>query len=168
VTRLAGLLFVCVLAATAPLLPLRAAAPTAPEFAGWPAELDGRALHEQPLDARERRFAEDFPGRIATFTDGRRRVLLRWIVRPSRQLHPASDCLRGVGYEVEPLPLVVDAERRVWGASTALDGERRYTVRERIVGADGQSFTDVSSWYWSALLGKSEGPWLAWTVFERE
>jgi len=30
------------------------------------------------------------------------------------------------------------------------------------------AFTDASSWYWSALLGRSDGPWLAWTVFEPE
>ncbi len=164
---LGALLFACVLAAAAPLAPTRAVNVDTP-FPGWPATFDGRALREEPLDARDQRFASGFPGRIATFTDGRRRVLLRWIVRPSRQLHAAADCLRGAGYGVEPLPLVVDAEHRVWGTMAAHLGADRFRVRERIVGRRGDAFTDASSWYWSALLGRSDGPWLAWTVFEKE
>ena len=30
-----------------------------------------------------------------------------------------------------------------------------------------QSWTDVSSWYWQALLGKTHGPWWAVTVTEK-
>jgi len=30
----------------------------------------------------------------------------------------------------------------------------------------GGHWTDVSAWYWSALLGSSEGPWWALTVAE--
>ena len=164
---LVGFVLACALATAAPFL--RApSTEVVTGFPGWPASLDGRALQELPLDARDQRFADGFPGRIATFTDGRRRVLLRWIVRPSRQLHAAADCLRGAGYAIEPRPLVVDAEQRIWAATAARFEGDRFLIRERIVGARGDAFTDSSSWYWSALLGRSEGPWLAWTVFEKE
>jgi len=167
VKRLAGFLLACALAAGAPLVSARRSAEVG-DFPGWPTAFDGLPLREEPLAPREARFAADFPGRIATFNDGRRHLLLRWIVRPSRQLHPAADCLRGAGYDVEPRPLVVDAEQRMWSTSVArLDG-RSWSVRERIVGRRGDAYPDVSSWYWSALLGRSEGPWLAWTVFESE
>ena len=163
---MAAFLAVCALA-SAPFLPARSTE-ASKGFPGWPAALDGRALQEQPLGARDQRFADRFPGRIATFTDGRRRILLRWVERPTRQLHAAADCLRGAGYATEPRPLVVDAERRAWGATAAALAGERFLVRERIVGARGDAFTDASSWYWSALLGRSDGPWLAWTVFEKE
>ena len=29
---------------------------------------------------------------------------------------------------------------------------------------DGRSFADVSSWYWSAVTGRSRGPWWARTI----
>ena len=37
-------------------------------------------------------------------------------------------------------------------------------VCERIVDAQGRTFTDASSWYWAALLQQSRGPWTALTV----
>jgi hypothetical protein len=43
-------------------------------------------------------------------------------------------------------------------------------VYERVysaVSAD-ENWTDVSSWYWSALLGRSRGPWWVITTAERE
>jgi len=40
-------------------------------------------------------------------------------------------------------------------------------VRERIYEAAGErSFTDVSSWYWAAVLGRSVGPWWAILIAE--
>ena len=53
------------------------------------------------LSAVERRFAERFPGRIARLTDGRQIVVLRDVARPTRLLHPAADCYRGLGYRIE-------------------------------------------------------------------
>jgi hypothetical protein len=165
----AAFLVACALAALAPLVPQPSAAADAPAFPGWPSTFDGRPLRARPLLPREQRFAAGFPGRIATFGDGRRAFVVRWVTRATRRLHPAADCFRGAGYAIEPRPLVRDAEGRAWGSFTAVRGTTRLRVRERIAGAaGGEAFTDASSWYWSALRGRGEGPWWAWTVVEND
>jgi|CXWL01.1.fsa_nt_gi hypothetical protein len=162
----------CALAALAPLVPRPAAdATTVAAFPGWPSSVEGRPLVAVPLAERDRHFADGFPGRIATFSDGPRLLLLRWVDRPTRQLHAAADCFRGAGYAVEPAPLLRDADGHLWGVSlasrdAASRDATRLHVRERIVDATGRAFTDASSWYWAALLGTSPGPWWAWTVVE--
>jgi hypothetical protein len=45
-------------------------------------------------------------------------------------------------------------------------GAERLRIRERIIDAGGATWTDISSWYWAALLGRSRGPWWAVTVIE--
>lgn len=164
-SRLAFLI-ACVLAALAPLRSPTSAPRATIAFPGWPRKVDGRPLTPRPLAPREARFAAGFPGRIATFDDGRRRFILRWVTEPTRKLHPAADCLRGAGYEVEPQALWRDGAGRLWGVSIATREGTRLRILERIVDARGRSFTDVSSWYWAALLGSSDGPWWAWTVVE--
>ncbi len=158
-------LLACAVAAVAPLWRSR---PDAVEsgFPGWPTLAGGSRLVEQPLAPRDRAFAADFPGRIASFRAGSTSVLLRWTTRPTRLLHPAADCLRGAGYEVEPGPVLMGADRFLWGTAIARLGAVRLRVRERIVDARGAGFTDASSWYWAALLGQSDGPWWAWTELE--
>jgi hypothetical protein len=162
----------CALAALAPLFPLfrkPADASSAAAFPGWPTTFDGRPLVARPLLARERRFAAGFPGRIATFGDGRRLYVVRWVTRATRRLHPAADCYRGAGYTIVPRPLARDEAGRAWGTFTAVRGTTRLRVRERIAdAADATAFTDASSWYWAALLGRVGGPWWAWTVVETE
>jgi len=162
----------CALAAMAPLLPQPHAAASSAPFPGWPSTFDGRPLQPRPLAARERRFAAGFPGKIATFGDGRRLYVVRWVTRATRRLHPAADCFRGAGYTIEPRPLLRDDASRSWGVFAARRGPTRLLVRERIVAAGANAneaaFTDTSSWYWAALLGRSEGPWWAWTVIESE
>jgi hypothetical protein len=165
----AAFLVACGLAALAPLVPERSVAAGGPAFPGWPSTFDGRPLHDRPLLPRERRFAAGFPGKIATFSDGRRTYVVRWVTRATRRLHPAADCFRGAGYTITPRPLLRDAEGRAWSSFSAVRGARRLRVRERVVAAaGGEVFTDASSWYWAALLGRSEGPWWAWTIVENE
>jgi HAMP domain-containing protein len=161
-------LIACALAAAAPLVQRPHAQDPASGFPGWPSAFDGRSLTTRPLAPREARFAAGFPGRIAAFGDGTRLYVVRWVTRATRQLHPAADCFRGAGYAVEPLPMVRDAQGRSWGAFAATRGGVRVLVRERIVGAHGSELTDASSWYWAALLGRSAGPWWAWTVVETD
>lgn len=156
-----------VLAALAPLAPRSIAAAADAAFPGWPTTFDGRPLHARPLLSREQRFAAGFPGRIATFGDGRRLYVVRWVTRATRRLHPAADCYRGTGYAIEPGPLLRDAQGRAWSSFVAVRGQTRLLVRERIVDEGGaDAFTDASSWYWAALLGRSRGPWWAWTVVQ--
>ena len=169
--RRSGLyLTICLLAASIPLLPLQSRQSSAANpriaFSGWPAELEGRSLRPLPLTEREQRFGRDFPGHIGRFTDGRREVIIRWVTEATRKLHPASDCFEGVGFRVQPLPLHVDEQGTRWSSFTATRGNERLHVRERIYTDTGESWPDVSSWYWAALRETSAGPWWAITVAE--
>ena len=135
-------------------------------FPGWPAAFEGRALMPLVFSEREARFAAGFPGMVAAFTDGERTILLRWVARATRKLHPALHCLRGLGYAVQPGPVWRDTAGRNWGTTLAERDGRRRRVRERICDAAGREWTDVSAWWWDAWRGGSAGPWWAATVFE--
>lgn len=161
----------CVLAFLAPWL---SAAPKSPAgeridiaFSGWPTSFENRALTQLPLTEREERFAHEFPGRIARFTDGRRELIFRWVTSATRKLHPASDCFAGIGYSIRPLPLKVDEAGARWGGFTAERGNDRFRVHERIYSDAGGSWEDVSAWYWAAAGGGSHGPWWAVTIAEK-
>ena len=41
---------------------------------------------------------------------------------------------------------------------------KSFAVRERIYDDAGGNWTDISTWYWAALLGKTHGPW--WSIVE--
>ena len=159
-------LFAVLLAACA-LSPLArhaspALAPTAsPE---WPVAWEGRALRPLALSAVEQRFAARFPGHIARLTDGDQVLVLRTVTEPTRLLHPAADCYRGLGYRIRNAQLEQDAEARLWRCFMAERNGRTTRVCERIVDARGQAYTDTSSWYWAAQFGRSTGPWQAVTV----
>lgn len=130
----------------------------------WPREWEGRALRPLALGAVEERFAARFPGRIARLTDGQSVLVWREAQKPTRMLHPAADCYRGLGYRIEQARLERDADARLWRCFIAERDGVRLRVCERIVDADGQTFTDASSWYWAAQLGSSRGPWQAVTT----
>jgi hypothetical protein len=135
-------------------------------FPGWPTLLDGEPLTPRPLDSKAVEWAADFPGRLATFTAEDRQILLRWVPGPTRRLHPSADCYRGLGYTTTPLPARRDARGIVWSCSLARRGAESLRVCEHLTSADGQSFSDTSAWYWSALLGRSQGPYWAVTIAE--
>ena len=150
-------------AALAPLLPRREAPPAATP--NWPAEYEGRRLTPLAPAPEDAALARGFPGRIARFSDGRRQLVLRGVAIPTRQLHPASDCFRALGYTIAPAPMRMTPA----GASSCFEarrGGKAMRVCERISDSRGQSFADASAWYWPALLGSSQGPWLAVTVVE--
>src|SRR4029079_752530 len=141
--------------ALAPLASRPSTAATDAAFPGWPTTFDGRLLSARPLLPRAQLVSAASPGRIATFGDGRRLYVLRWVTRATRRLHPAADCYRGAGYGVEPQPLLRDAAGRSWSSVLSVRGQTRLVVHERIVdAASREEFTDASSWYWAALLGK--------------
>jgi hypothetical protein len=170
--RIALYLTVCTLAALMPLLPSQSKRSATPNpvvaFGGWPQAIEGQVLRPLPLTERELRFGGDFPGQIGRFTDGQREVIVRWVAEATRKLHPASDCFEGVGFHVKPLPLHVDRNGSLWSSFIATRGNERLRVRERIYTETGESWTDVSSWYWAAARETSVGPWWAVTVAERE
>ncbi len=166
--RQLSFLLACGLAAATPLLPGGGNAPcVVGDFPGWPASLEGRVLQERPLGERERRFARYFPGKIGRFGDGRSEWVVRWVEGPTRRLHSAVDCYRGLGFSITSQDLVSDSEGVLWGSFCAIRADERYAVRERIHDSEGGNWTDVSSWYWSAATGASTGPWWALTRVRR-
>jgi hypothetical protein len=136
-------------------------------FPGWPTEFEGKTLTPLPLTELEKRFTTDFPGKIGRFTDGEREIIIRWVTEATRKLHPASDCFQGIGYSVKPLPLHRDNSGSLWAGFTATKREERLRVSERIHSDSGETWTDVSAWYWSALR-HSNGSWWAITIAEKE
>ena len=101
---------------------------------------------------------------MARLTDGEQVLVLREVHRPTRMLHPAADCYRGLGYRIQQAQLERDAQQGLWRCFVAEREGRPTRVCERIVDAKGQVFTDASSWFWAAQLGQSHGPWLAVTT----
>jgi hypothetical protein len=130
----------------------------------WPHEFRGRPLIELPLDGNEQRFQKDFPGAVARFTDGEHDIIMRWVDQPTRRLHPAEDCYRGWGYEVSESKIRGDSDGTQWRCFTARNRAGGRTVCEQLRDQDGGHFTDVSSWYWSATLRRTTGPWLVTTI----
>ncbi|KQW68804.1 hypothetical protein [Methylibium sp. Root1272] len=130
----------------------------------WPRQFDGRTLRPLALSPVEQRFANAFPGAIGRFSDGERLLVLRDVQRPTRMLHPAADCYRGLGYSIAAARLERDAQQRLWRCFEAERGAQRLRVCERIADAEGQAYTDTSAWFWAAALGRSTGPWQAVTT----
>ena len=161
----------CALAAVMPLFcaQYKTTADTAPAvmFPGWPTKFDGKTLTPLALNKIEQHFASDFPGRIARFTDGQRELIIRWVTEPTRKLHPSSDCFQGLGYTVKPLAAHRDERNTLWTRFSAAKDNDRLIVLEQIHADSGETWTDVSAWYWSALQHES-GSWWAITVAEKE
>jgi hypothetical protein len=130
----------------------------------WPSQWDGAPLRPLALSDVEQRFAQSFPGHIGRLTDGRQTLVLRQVNQPTRMLHPATDCYRGLGYQISQEQLERDQEARLWRCFVATRAGQAQRVCERIVDAQGQAFTDTSAWYWQAVLGQSTGPWQAITL----
>ena len=158
----------CAIAALMPFVSAHSEQPSRKTvaFPGWPTQFEGRTLTALPLTELEQRFMNDFPGRIGRFSDGEREIVIRWATEPTRKLHPASDCFQGLGYSVKPLALQRDDSGSLWSTFAATKGNDRLRVYERIHSESGQTWTDVSAWYWAAL--GEDGPWWAITVAEKE
>jgi hypothetical protein len=133
----------------------------------WPRAWQGQPLQPLAMSTVEHRFAAHFPGRIARFAvaDGSE-LVLREVQRPTRMLHPAVDCWRGIGWRIEATRLETDAQALLWRCFEASREGQRVRVCERIVDADGQAFSDASAWFWAASLNRSRGPWQAVTRVE--
>ena len=131
-----------------------------------PVEFEGEKLVVEPLTEREAAYANGFPGAIGRFRAGEKVVILRQVDRATYRVHSAATCLAASGWSVEPLP----AERRAsgdWSRFRAAKGGETLLVREQIRAADGTTIADVPSWFWSAFLGQTKGPWLVMTVVVR-
>lgn len=162
----------CVIALWTPLLNWRFETPgyTKPvtPFPGWSSTFAGKPVTQLPLNEMEKTFASDFPGRIMRFSDGEREIIVRWVTEATRMLHPASDCFQGLGYTVKPLAAHRDQNGSLWASFAATKGDERLLVKEQIISDDGETWTDVSAWYWSALRHEGSGSWWAITVAEKQ
>jgi hypothetical protein len=165
--RAALFLITCSLAAAAPLFAPVAPVRPAVAFPGWPKEFEGRTLKTLPLRDSEKKFEENFPGRIGRFTDGEREIVIRFIAEKTRELHPSSDCFKADGYDIEPRPIWVDAHNVWWGRFDATRASEKLHVYERIYDPSGQNWTDVSAWYWATLMKQTAGPWWSIVVAEK-
>ena len=159
----------CLIAFLAPFLLTKESSSNAQtaSFRGFPDSFEGLKLKELDLSERERYFADDFPGKIGRFTDGRREIIIRWATEATRKMHSVKDCLEAVGYATKPLPLKIDENGKRWSCYSAKRKDESLRVCERITDAEGREWTDVSAWYWSAL-SQPEGEWWAYTVAENE
>jgi hypothetical protein len=157
-------------AALAPLLHHGndAALAAARDFPGWPARYEGHALTQLPLTPREDAFLRDFPGRVGRFSDGRREIIIRWVGAATRLLHPAADCFRGSGYSIAPMPVRRNAAGAAMSCFRASREGERMMVCEVINNARGESWPDVSAWYWNALFAAGAAPWWSYVVAEQE
>jgi hypothetical protein len=154
--------------ASAALVPLKSkeAGALAEAAPVWPAEWDGTRIDQVPLGDHDERFNRNFPGKIAKFTDGRRELILRWVTKPTRQLHSSAECFRGMGYAIRPQPAIRDVAGRRWSCFLATNKKTRLHVQERITGESGAEWTDVSAWFWGVTFQRKRGPWLSVTVIE--
>ena len=129
-----------------------------------PTEWQGTPLRPMALSEVEQRFARHFPGTLVRMTDGFQVLVLRTVNKPTRMLHPATDCYRGLGYRIRNEQLEARADKTRWRCFIAERGGRAVRVCERIEDAQGNGFTDTSAWYWASAAGQTTGPWKAVTV----
>jgi len=130
----------------------------------WPTVINGMPVLPVESLSEEKAFAADFPGHMKRFTDGHNLYFVRVVNRETRQLHPSGDCFRGLGYAIEPQPLIVTKDGAQWSSFEASKDGRKYRVMERIYDDAGNTWSDVSQWYWQAALSKSSGPWWSVTI----
>lgn len=150
------------LAVAGAAVPLRDTAPPASVAQSpWPARFEGQLLTRIAAAPEDRFLAAQFPGEVARFSDGRRQIVLRRVSAATRRLHPAGDCFRAIGYTVTPAPMRLAPDGKAASCFTGTRGGRSLLACEQVRDAGGKSWPDISSWYWSALLGTSPGPWTA-------
>jgi hypothetical protein len=129
-------------------------------------EFEGQALRPTAPDALERRFALMGKAQVQQYASRDATLLVRTVHSVSRSLHPAADCYRAIGYSLSEIKLR-QRKDATWLCFVASKNGSREQICERVESlADGSSFTDTSSWFWAAALGKSKGPWRAITVRE--
>lgn len=128
---------------------------------------NGLTLPLQPLQLTDTEvaFAKSFPGTLGSYRRGNEQIILRKVTSATRRLHPSRDCLRAAGFLTTESFTVTLGDGTCWSRFQATRNGERLTVHERITSPqNGASWTDVSAWYWSALMKPLNGPWQAETV----
>lgn len=135
-------------------------------FPGWPQEYEGKQLTQLSLSKKEEYFLRDFPGKIARFQDGQREFVIRWVEQPTRKLHPARDCFKGIGYTIKPLDLKENQQGKKMSCFSATKKSTNLQVCEYIESTLGTSWSDVSAWYWGTVFGSSARGWMSYVIAE--
>ncbi|MCI0444528.1 hypothetical protein L0152_15135 [bacterium] len=133
-------------------------------FDGWPAEFDGEVLMPIASNDNSDVFASGFDGKIGRFQFGKADLVIRWVSKPSRSIHPAADCFRANGYKIQDEKLCTDQNNQIWRCFIATRKTERFYIKERILDSKGLAWVDTSSWYWAGTLGKTKGPWWFYTI----
>jgi len=133
------------------------------DFPGWPGHFQHYRLSPLEMDPSVLEAFSSFPGKVQAFDSDGGRWILRWIYRPSRQVHPAAHCLRSAGYQIDHQGLERDPYEVSWAHFEAGRDGSRLNVHEQIFDDRGKVWTDVSAWYWNAVRGTTLGPWWAVT-----
>jgi exosortase/archaeosortase family protein len=136
-------------------------------FDAWPTHFEGEPLAPLPPAPEDARLAERFPGALARFAWSRGELVLMHFDEPTADVHAAETCYRGAGFDVVPLPALRAPDGSLWSRFRAARDGQVVVVRERIRDAAGRSWSDPSAWWWSAVLGRTSGPWWRELVAER-
>ncbi len=140
----------------------------------FPLMFEGRRLRELPDElqfcgAYEKTFsnAKKIPGHVKRFRDaqGEQDITICIVNAPTRLLLPASDNFRTSGYDIKTRCIRVDIYGRKWGSFIAVKkGRQPKQVCELIHDTEGLCWSNVPDWYRDAFIGKTAGPWTAYTV----
>ncbi len=157
------------MAASAPLLPRSSSPADSAGFPGWPSTYDGNSLAPMAASKQDEYFTRDFPGKVARFAAGDTQVVIRWVNSPTRRLHPAAHCFAGAGYQIEPRPMRQRAHQGgLMSCFAASRGGEVLEVCEQLRDSAGNSWPDVSAWYWHAVTAPSGSSWWSYVVVEHE
>lgn len=136
------------------------------EEIAFPTHFESKPLQRLDLAEHEQFFLSDFPGEMRRFTDGKREIIIRYVTHATGKLHPSSICFNAIGYEIAPLPMKKDENGQKWSCFNAKRKNENLSVCERIYTESNESWTDVSSWYWSNLGKSTASGFWAMTVAE--
>lgn len=161
----AGFVLVACVAAALPLAEDREANNKIPD-AVWPDSFEGSPLVELPLSELEQRVFSRFPGQVKRFQSAHAQLIIRQVQQATRQLHPASDCYRALGYTISKHRGFRDESGRDWSQFDAARNDVRLSVRELVVSEGGNHWPDIGYWYWQALWQSDGGPWTSFLVAE--
>ncbi len=138
----------------------------AQKASSWPVQFDGKILTPLPAAAADRFFQNGFPGHVARFSDGRRQIVLRQVNKATRKLHPARDCFQSLGYSIDNAAMIRTENDGTRSCFDATKDGKILRICEQITDSQGGAYPEVAAWYWPALTGQSQGPWLAATIVE--
>ena len=98
---------------------------------------------------------------------------MRWTPEASRTIRSAWDAFPGIdSFSIKSLSIWRDQDGRRWRTFEARDNRTNpvttLRVLERIYDNVGQSWLDISSWYWAELLRQTHGPWWNVTIVETQ